>query len=52
MLLIQVPQFLLVNQSKLRKEKFVESPTDSLPRERPAVPADDGDQDHIAPTIY
>ena len=30
----------------------MESPTDSLPRERPDVPADAEDQDHIAPTIY
>ena len=55
---------LRVNQSKLRKEKFVDSPIDSnssdssaspldsLPRERPDVLDDDGAQDHLAPTIY
>ena len=50
--LMQVPQFLRVNQSKLRKEKFVDSPTDSLPRERPDVPADATYQNHLAPTNY
>ena len=41
-----------VNQSKLRKEKFVESPTDPLPRERPDVLADTKDQDHLDPCVY
>ena len=30
----------------------MESPTDPLPRERPDVPADTQDQDHLAPSIY
>ena len=43
---------LRVNQSELRKEKFVESLTDSLPRDRPDVPADYGDHNQLAPTVY
>ena len=31
---------------------FVESPTDPLPRERPDVPVDSKDQDHLAPSTY
>ena len=30
----------------------MDSPPDSLPRERPDAPVDDGAQDHIAPTTY
>ena len=41
-----------VNQSKLRKEKFPEPPTDSLPRERSDVPNDLRNQDHLAPSTY
>ena len=41
-----------VNQSKSRKDKFVDSPSDSLPRERPDAPTDNGHQDHLTPSIY
>ena len=43
---------LRVNQSKLRKEKVVEPPTDHFPRGRSDLQSDSKDKDQSAPSVY
>ena len=43
---------LRVNQSKLRKEKAVEQPTDHFPRERSDFQSDSTEKDRSAPLLY